>query len=342
VWPSRFVAAVALAAGSLFLLPSAAAAPDPPCAPGLGVGLVDFPSNTRDPRARSYIVDHVAPGAHFSRRFQVCNGSNEAITVDLYASAVEVGGGGFRIADGRGGNELADWISIQPATATLKPGQRLIARATVTVPKAAESGERYAVLLAERPPPKGNQGIGVASRVGIRVYLDVGPGGAPRSDFTVDSLQAARDPDGTALVNAQVHNTGKRALDMTGTLTLRDGPGGLSGGPYAATVGTTLLPGETAPVLVRIVGAINNGPWTALLTLRSGLVERRVEAGLTFPNAGEQAPPVDVELIQVAGDQGLNPLPALLAVGGVLLALVLFVAWRRRTASKREPVSPAS
>jgi MYXO-CTERM domain-containing protein len=320
-----------LAACQLLAPVHAGAAPAPACSKGLGVGLVEVPTSTRDPRAQNYVIDHVAPGAHFSRRFQVCNGTAKPIAVQLYPGAAQIAEGGFRIIEGRAGNELSSWITIDPPQATLQPGQRLLARATFTVPKDAERGERYAVLLAELPPQRNATGVSISSRIGVRVYLDVGPGGAPKSDFVVDSLQAGRDTDGTGLVTAKVHNTGKRALDMTGSLTLKDGPGGVSGGPYPATVGTTLAPGQTEPVLVHIKGSVVSGPWTVRLSLRSGLLERRVEAGLTFPDApGAEAPPVDVEQLAASSDQGLNLLPALVTVGLTVLALGGLVGWRRR------------
>jgi hypothetical protein len=69
----------------------------------------------------------------------------------------------------------------------------------------------------------------------IRLYLSVGPGGAPAANFTIDSLTAKRTPDGHPTVLARVHNTGGRALDMNGTLRLVDGPGALDAGPYPPT-----------------------------------------------------------------------------------------------------------
>jgi hypothetical protein len=324
----RGLAALALAlAPFLWVTPVHAAAA---CAPGIGVGLVDVPAS-KDPRTQTYVVDHVAPGATFARRIQLCNGTDKPVAVQLYAGAAEISAGAFRIIEGRASSELTGWISIQPPRATLQPGQRLLATATFRVPRQAESGERYGVLLAELPPQQRSDGVKVASRVGVRVYLDVGPGGAPKSDFVVDSLQAARRPDGKAQVTARVHNTGKRALDIVGSLTLRDGPGGQSGGPYPAQLGTTLSPGDTEGVLVPIDTAVLDGPWTARLTLQSGLLERRVEAGLTFPDApGAEAPPVDVEQLAASTDQGLNLLPALVTVGLTVLALGGLVGWRRR------------
>jgi hypothetical protein len=313
---------------------TAVAVPTPStCPPGVGVGLVEFPRGTKDPRAQEYIVDHVAPGAGFSRRFQVCNGTSQPVKVLLYAGAAHVAGGSFVIDAGHGVNELSSWIRIEPATLTVQPGQRQLARATFAVPRDAEAGERYAVLVAERPAPTGTSGIPITSRVGVRVYLDVGPGGAPKSDFAVDSLQASRTAGGLGEVTAHVHNTGKRALDITGSLTLRDGPGGQTAGPYPARLGTTLAAGQIEPVVVPIDAAITGGPWTARLTLSSGLIERRVQAGLTFPSQpGTSAPPVDVERLPAASENEIRPGRALAVVLLALVALAGMAAVRRRRA----------
>ncbi|MDT7572692.1 MAG: hypothetical protein QOE05_2866 [Actinomycetota bacterium] len=325
---SRFLAPLLALCLALAALP-ALAADDPPCSPGLGIGLVEFPRGSKDPRARSYIVDHVKAGTQFSRRFQVCNGTSTPLTVSLYPVAATVGNGSFALGLGHAANELSSWITVEPDTLTVPPGGRLLARATLDVPADAETGERYAVVVAERPGnPK--QGLPVGSRVGIRVYLDVGSGSTPRSEFTVDSLQASRDGSGTAQVTAQVHNTGKRAVDLTGSLLLRDGPDGQKSGPYPAELGTTLAPGETEPVVVPISSDVADGPWTAQLTVRSGVTERRVQAPLTFPDAaGDQGPPVDVEALPTPNSNEINPLPVL-GVGALVVALALAAVVRRR------------
>jgi hypothetical protein len=293
---------------------------------------VEFPAGTKDPRAQEYVVDHVKPGTQFSRRFQVCNGTSQPVTLQLYAGAAHVAGGSFVIDSGHAVNELSGWIRIEPSSVTVAANSRVLARATFAVPADAEAGERYAVLVAERPAPPGTKGIPITSRVGVRVYLDVGPGGAPKSDFVVDSLQASRTADGKAEVTAQVHNTGLRALDITGSLDLRDGPAGQTGGPYPARLDTTLAPGQTEPVIVPIDAAITNGPWTAQLTLSSGLVERRVRATLTFPSAPGAAPPVDVEQLPVASENEIRPGRSIAVVLTALVALVALAVVRRRRA----------
>jgi hypothetical protein len=329
VWRSRLLVLLLL----LCWLPGHPAQAAGVCSAGVGVGLVDVPRGSTDPRATTYVIDHVKPGARFARRFQVCNGTAAPVTVQLYAGAAQVAGGTFSIVEGRVGNELSSWITVEPASVTVAPGQRVLATARFAVPGDAEAGERYGVLLAELPSTGQATGVRVASRVGVRVYLDVGPGGAPRSAFGVASQQASRTAPGTAQVTAQVHNTGARALDVTGSLSLRDGPGGLSGGPYAARLGSTLAPGETEPVLIPIDGSVASGPWDARLTLRSGLVERQVAAPLTFPDApGAVGPAVDVEQIAAGQDAEVGTrrlLPLLLLP---VLAAAGVVAVRRRRA----------
>ena len=72
--------------------------------------------------------------------------------------------------------------------------------------------------------PATGDGITQVNRVGIRLYLSIGPGGPPAANFTIGSVTAKRTRDGHPMVLATVHNTGGRALDMNGTLRLREGP----------------------------------------------------------------------------------------------------------------------
>lgn len=309
------------------------------CGGGLGIGLVDVPPGESDPRAQNYIVAHVKPGRTFTRALQLCNGTGATAIVTLYAGAATIANGRFTATEGRVGNELSSWITVTPAQVTVPNGGRVIVRATFRVPPRASAGERYAGILAQLPARPRANGVAVASRVGMRAYVTVGPGGAPVSDFLIDSLQASRTAAGLPRVTAAVHNTGKAALDMTGSLTLRNGPGGLSGGPFPATLGTTLAPGDTEPVTIVLAKAIGGGPWTARLTLRSGLLERRAEAQLTFPDeAGQAAPPVKAKNLPLAKDRKvLIPLAgALILLLLLLLLLVGLITSRRKARDKRE------
>lgn len=341
MWSERIIRLVAGAAAVLVAAPacpSAAQSARPYCEGGVGIALVDVPSSTQDdPRARTYIVDHVPPGALVTRRIRVCNGGARALQVSLYPGAAEVRNGSFRALEGRVDNELSRWISVAPASVSVPAGGEVLAEVTIAVPAWAGGGERYAAVLAEQPAVNQSSGFSVATRVGVRVYLSVGGPRAPESDFIIDSLQASRRADGTSVVTAEVRNTGARALDLRGELALTDGPGGLSGGPFPAQLGTTLAPGQTAPVTVPLDSAIRGGPWTATLTLRSGLLERQARAQITFPDeAGAQAAPVAAENLSPAEDPKiLVPI----AVSLILLIALLLLWWliaRRRTRRKED------
>jgi len=202
---------------------------------------------------------------------------------------------------------------------------------TITVPPTASAGERYAVVWAELPPatPPGG-GVAVVNRVGLRVYLSVGPGGEPKTDFVIESLTAERDAQSRPVVKATVRNTGGRALDLSGNLRLTDGPGGLSAGPFDARLGTTLAIDASAPVTVPLDSSLPDGPWKARIELRSSTTIRAAEAVITFPEgAGAVGAPVQASPV----DDSSSSLPTILAaVGGLLLlaVLLLLLLLRRR------------
>jgi hypothetical protein len=166
----------------------------------------------------------------------------------------------------------------------LTPESEAIDTMTVTVPKGASSGQRYGVLWAEvsaRPTKPG--GVTLVNRVGIRMYLSVGPGGPPSSNFAIGSLSARRSASGASFVVSTVHNSGHSTLDLIGDLTLSHGPDGLRAGPVAAAVGAALPPGGSEPVTVRLTSGLPRGPWRIDLSLSSGSLQRSAEATITFP-----------------------------------------------------------
>ena len=322
----RLMSAVALAVAVLVPAGPALAA-DP--VGSVGVRLVDVPAGAvDDPRARLYIVDHVSPGTRIQRRVEVTSTVEVVTPVELYAAGASVANGSFTVDDDRTANELSTWMSVDPADVDLLAGGAAMATVTIDVPPDAAPGERYAVVWVEARGSSDDQsGVLQVSRVGIRVYLSVGPGGPPAADFEIDSLTAERTVDGQPIVVASVHNTGGRALDLSGTLTLLDGPGALSAGPFPAQLGVTLGIGETEPVQIALDPRLPAGPWDARLTLASGLVERTVRAELTFPETGV-APSVLAQSTDPAWKK-----PALLAIVAVLVAcltLLAVVVVRRR------------
>jgi hypothetical protein len=287
----------------------------------MGVQLLDVPRAAQnDPRARLYIVDRLHPGTIIHRRIEVSNTTSSPVHIVMYAAAATISQGAFVGAAAHTPNELTTWTSVLPAASEVPPGGHAIATVTIAVPPNAPGGEQYGVVWAETRSPAPGGGITQVSRVGIRLYLSIGPGGAPASNFTINSLTGKRSPDGQPVVVASVHNSGGRALDMSGTLQLSSGPGGLSAGPFAANLGTTLAIGATEPITIMLDKQIPDGPWHALVILRSGLLQRSARATISFPATGASSSPYLIVII---------------VAGLVVLLLVGILAARLRTRRRR-------
>ncbi|TQS22539.1 hypothetical protein FLW16_37820 [Microbispora sp. KK1-11] len=296
---------------------------------GLGIRLVDAPVARRDdPRARKGVVDHVSPGTTIKRRLEVFNSSAHPMHVSLYAAAADIDHRAFVFAPDRTPNELSSWTTVTPSEIDVAPGHTRMAWFTIRVPRDAWRGERYAVIWAQTTAePDARHNVGLASRAGIRVYLDIGPGGEPPSDMSIDRLTPERDAGGRPTLVAQVRNTGGRALDLSGSLSLSEGPGGLRAGPYPAQLGVALRPGDTGRLTVVMDPRLPDGPWKADLVVQSGLVKRTVSATVVFPRTGVGRP--------VTMSAGPLPFVALLA-GVIGLAATGLVVRRRRAVSPHD------
>ena len=257
---------------------------------GIGLRLVEAPVTAKDdPRARIYIVDHLAPGTVIERRVEVSNSTSTSHQVALYSSAATIEDGVFVGAEGRTPNELSRWTTLTPGTVDIAAGEKRTAVVKIAVADDSAPGEQYGVVWAEAHSDPDAGGVTQISRVGIRLYVSVGAGGAPAADFTVEALTPARSAEGQPMVTATVRNTGGRALDVTGTLKLSNGPGGLSAGPFPAELNTTLALGDSKNVTIMLDDRLPAGPWEAVVALKSGFTQRRGEATITFPKAGEAA-----------------------------------------------------
>ncbi|SDO20894.1 hypothetical protein SAMN04515671_0149 [Nakamurella panacisegetis] len=346
-----FFAALAVIAGTLVpavtappvFAAASAPAQTPARAPsaGIGIRLIDAPTDAKDdPRAHVYIVDHLNPAAVIHRRIELSNRTSTPVQVSLYAAAADVTGGSFVGAAGHTPNELSSWTSTQPGLVDLPAGGTQMATVTVSVPRDAAPGERYGAVWAEiRSRPGHGAGVTQISRVGIRLYIDVGPGGPPAAAFTIDRLTAARTPGGQPTVSAAVHNTGGRAIDLAGTIQLDHGPGGLSAGPFPIKLGTTVGIGDTESAAAVLDAALPAGPWNARITLRSGLTEVSVAGTITFPAAG-RASSVAVAPIPAGDGRHRWMLPTFLILGAVALLTVLLLSLRVRR--RRRSVKGAS
>ena len=302
----------------------------------IGIRLLDAPvSAGNDPRAQVYIVDHLAPGTIIHHRIEVTNTTASTAHILLYPAAASIANGSFLGAAGHTPNDLSTWTSVSPGAPDVPAGGHVTATVTISLPRDAAPGEQYGVVWAEaRSAPIAGGGVIQVNRVGIRLYVSVGPGGPPAANFTIVSLTAIRAADGQPTVQASVHNTGGRALDINGSLGLSGGPGGVSAGPFPAILGTTLAIGDTQLVTIALDKQLPAGPWDARITLRSGLLERSARATITFPAAGA-APSV----ITSSNPPGwLYPaIAGLVALLLVAILVLLVVLWRRRPADEEVP-----
>jgi hypothetical protein len=263
---------------------------------GIGVRLVDVPASSRDPRARSYIVDRLAPGSHVRRSIEISNSTQAAVAVVVYAAAARLGRSGFAFAPAHGQNELSSWTSLSRVLVSLPPGAAAVESVAIDVPKDASPGERYAVVWAE-VAGAASDGVTLVNRVGVRMYVSIGPGGTPAPSFAVISLAAERAPTGEPLVIVRVRNSGQRTIAIGGTLTLARGPGGLRAGPFPVDFGTGVAPGRSKSVEVTLDRRLPLGPWQARASLRSGSVRRTRTATIAFPRQAGAAGATHVTLI---------------------------------------------
>jgi hypothetical protein len=311
--------------------PAAAAAAREPHGGSVGIRLVDAPVSRRDdPRAHVYIVDHVSPGDTIRRRVEVTNTSDLPHRIALYPAAATVDETGFSFAPDRAGNDLTTWVRLERTGMTLPAGSQEMVWATIAVPRTAPAGERYAVLWAQvaatTDPAANVRNVG---RVGVRIYLSVGAGGEPASGFEIDGVTGARDPAGVPIVTVKVRNTGGRALDLDGKLSLSDGPGALSAGPFRVNLGTLGI-GDTAEGSVRLDPQLPDGPWTAELSLASGPATRTATASVAFTES--PARPASNRGTAVLTLSGVLALAA-----AMLLAGYTYYAYRRRRPDHQVP-----
>lgn len=307
------------------------AAPAGPSSDGgrFGVRLMDAPvSEAADPRAREYIIDNLQPGTTIKRRIEIFSSGTGPLRAAVYPDAATIANGAFTGGPGRTDSDLTSWTSLAQGSVQLPADGSAIDTVTIAVPRDAAPGERYGVIWAAvTRPGTGGGTLTTVNRVGIRMYLNVGGDNPPASSITVDSLTARRDAHGTPILQALVHNTGGRAVDLSGSVRLAAVSGPVDAGPYPVELGTTLAPGQTEPVQAVITGQLPDGPWNATVELRSGVLDVTYTGRITFPDGLGASSPVAAHLL---GSGHATTLLMAGAVGLAALGLVAVQLVRRR------------
>ena len=305
--------------------PSPAARP-----PSFGLRLVDVPLDRwADRRAWTYIIDFLHPGTEIRRRILVQNFGPSVAHVAVYPDAAVIKHGSFTGDAGETRTELITWVRMQRPELTLAPHAWAMDAVTIRVPPDASSGERYGVIWAQettRVHSRGRIAVTEVNRVGVRIYLAVGPGGAPPTDFEIGKITGSRQKNGDPIIVARVRNTGGRAVDLSGHLRLFNGPGGISAGPFPIQYGTTLSPGQSGQVSSVLPNKqLPNGPWRVEVVLQSDLVQKRASATIDFAPKG-----ISALLLWL----GLAAILILIAAG------IAFLVWRRLRRRNRPTETP--
>jgi hypothetical protein len=294
-----------------------------------GVRLVDVPvSEAENPRALRYIIDYLPTGTVIHRRILIANGESRTARFTVYPDAAFISGGQFVGYAGATRSELTRWVSVQHPTVTLAAGASVMDMVTIRVPLQATRGEHYGVVWVQQKAKvraRGREfGVIEVSRVGVRLYVAVGSGGAPPSSFNIASvtghLTDARQP----VIVAHVNNTGGRAIDLNGSVRLTDGPGGTSSGPFPAQRIVTLAPGQSWNMTFPAPKSLPEGSWRATVTLASGLTKATATTTIQFSAI-------------VATQAALSTMQwTLLALGGLVLAVVVAIGWYARQHRRRQ------
>src|SRR5262249_4741131 len=285
-----------------------------PASQTLGVRLVDVPvAEAHDSRALRYIVDYLPTGSAVRPRILVVNDEDQPARLSVYPDAAQIAHGLFVGDAGATPSELTRWITVAHPVVTVPARTSVMDLVTIKVPAGATRGEQYGVIWVQqqaRMRADGEFNINEISRVGVRVYLAVGRGGAPPSSVSINSITGDRAAAGQPAIVARVKDTGQRAIDLAGSASLSDGPGGTSTGPFPEVKIVTLAPGQSADMVFDPSRGVPDGPWRATVTLASGLTSETASASVQF---SEQA--------ATAAAARALPLPAILGFGLLIAAL---------------------
>jgi hypothetical protein len=320
----RLLSTIAAIAAAGIIIPAAAAGPVAKAAvapPRFGLRLVDVPvSDVHNPRGLRYIIDYLPSGTVIHRRILIQSQEPQTGHFTFYPDAARIRNGTFAGDTGHTRSELTTWITVQHRALTLQPQASVMDMVTIKVPRTATRGEHYGVIWVQQVA-RARSGHGIAvrevSRVGIRIYLAVGRGGAPPTRFAISSIAGHRSSDGRPLLTAHVRNTGGRAVDLFGTAGLSEGPGGTTAGPFRAQQVLTLAPGQSGTVSFAPGRRLPAGPWLARITLVSGLT--KVSASATIDFSGHLPGAAWLSTAAMIGGGGLG-----------IAGITLFTVWARR------------
>ena len=303
---------------------------------GIGVTIMPDPDNP-SVSSRNILWFGAESGEVASRTLRISSQSQEEQTV-RFALLDLVIIDGEEFVDSDSVSERDSWLTYEPETLTLKPGETKEVTITVLVPEDAVetttiSYLRVAASLASLDVNDVGEGSRAVLPGGAAIDLETWIGvGDPQLLLPSFEMLNPRGVirDGEKYIQSGFRNTGSIPLFITGGVTLNDQTfAGRTFGPYEYQV-SGIESDETGTFEVRVPEEIQEGPWQIYVTARAGnVVENRIfTLNLTFVEEGQ---------FQV--EQLVLPALIILLVATLVFAMRLALSGRRERKANLEVAS---
>jgi hypothetical protein len=128
-----------------------------------------------NPLSTAYIVNRLTPSASVYAHIEVSNTTNAAMAVSLYPGAATNIKGNFLPTNPGISNDLTSWTSVTPSTANIPAHGYITVTVKIKVPDVVVAGERVGLIWASVNSTSPSSALTSVNRVGIRMYLPVGP-----------------------------------------------------------------------------------------------------------------------------------------------------------------------
>ena len=292
---------------------------------------VDGPDDRR-------IFDFVAePGAQIQDQVAVSNHGAAPVTFAMVTNDgifTPTGSFDIRTSD-QEPQDSGGWFEVQPSV-EVPAGETVIVPFTITVPENVTPGDHPAGIVATvtTASSAAGPGVGVESRVGVRVNLRV-PGEVVPS-IALDQVTATYTPSwnpfapGDVRVSYEVTNDGNLRVGGDQTITA-SGPFGIGASSVDRGVEgiKELIPGTSRSTAVTIGGIWPVGPVTTEVVVTPALVATEGEAGGAL-----DVPAADLRPVTVTVTTWAIPWVHLLLVA-ILVLVVIGVRDNRRRRTQR-------
>jgi len=141
-------------------------------------GISAMPANpvASDQRTGAWFIYALASGGSKSDALLITNNTEQTKTLDLYpADSTPTTGNGFALKQkAEAMDEVGSWIKLEKNSVTLAPHERTAVGFALDVPAGQAPGlYAGAIMLSDNSAATVESGIGINTRMGVRVYVTV-------------------------------------------------------------------------------------------------------------------------------------------------------------------------